>query len=58
MKEKIVIKDKNIIGKITLMFYWYCKATYNLKQFFSKATYNLGQMKYVERKFYIENNTF
>jgi len=24
-----------MIGKITLMLHWYCKATYNLGQFFS-----------------------
>jgi len=28
------------------MLHWYCKATYNLGQFFfPKATYNLGQME-------------
>jgi len=30
--------------KVTLMFHWYCKTTYNFRQFFPKMTYNLGRM--------------
>jgi len=30
------------------MLHWYCKATYNLGQFFfPKATYNLGRREYL-----------
>jgi len=34
INERIEIV-KVIIGKVTLMLYWYCKTTYNLGQFFS-----------------------
>jgi len=45
--EKInerIERTKVIIGKVTLMLHWYCKATYNLGQIlFPKTTYNLGR---------------
>jgi len=32
---------KDIIGKVTLMIHWYCKATYNLGQFFSSKRHTI-----------------